>query len=265
MACPTLTPHRRAAWNDDAPPLASAPFVSPTASWSAKVTPDLASRPDSDRPACRGGAGRRRAHTCGRRQHRCQVQLRVLLGPHADGERILGAARGRRGRPSRRRRRPRDASALPGAAPVAGITPTTSGRGHWLTASDGGVLTYGDAPFYGSAVSLRAPVGLWRTGMPAQPSPPRLSMSDGRLADRRHRRIPEWRTAGAGSGTGTHRSGLGAAGWGAGTGSPVEGAGGDGLAGRRQTGPAVRTCPAPPMLPGRALTKGAGGVGIAAG
>jgi hypothetical protein len=31
------------------------------------------------------------------------------------------------------------------------MAPTPSGRGYWLVASDGGVFTFGDAHFYGSA------------------------------------------------------------------------------------------------------------------
>ena len=36
--------------------------------------------------------------------------------------------------------------------PVVGIAATPDGKGYWLAASDGGVFTYGDAGFYGSAV-----------------------------------------------------------------------------------------------------------------
>ncbi len=37
---------------------------------------------------------------------------------------------------------------------------TADGAGYWLTASDGGIFSYGDTGFYGSAGSLRlnAPV-----------------------------------------------------------------------------------------------------------
>ena len=31
---------------------------------------------------------------------------------------------------------------------------TPDGRGYWLVASDGGIFTYGDAGFYGSAASV---------------------------------------------------------------------------------------------------------------
>jgi len=42
--------------------------------------------------------------------------------------------------------------------PVVGIA--SNGQGYWLAASDGGVFTFGDAPFLGSAVgySLSGPV-----------------------------------------------------------------------------------------------------------
>jgi ribosomal protein L24E len=30
------------------------------------------------------------------------------------------------------------------------MAPTPSGRGYWLVAADGGIFTFGDAPFYGS-------------------------------------------------------------------------------------------------------------------
>ena len=31
------------------------------------------------------------------------------------------------------------------------MTPTASGRGYWMTASDGGIFAFGDAGFFGSA------------------------------------------------------------------------------------------------------------------
>jgi len=40
-------------------------------------------------------------------------------------------------------------------APVVGMAATPTGRGFWRAASDGGVLTAGDAQFYGSAVGIR--------------------------------------------------------------------------------------------------------------
>ena len=44
--------------------------------------------------------------------------------------------------------------------PVVGIAATTSGKGYWLAASDGGVFTFGDAKFYGSTGgrALGAPI-----------------------------------------------------------------------------------------------------------
>lgn len=35
-------------------------------------------------------------------------------------------------------------------APIVGIAPTSSGRGYWLTAADGGMFSFGDAEFHGS-------------------------------------------------------------------------------------------------------------------
>jgi hypothetical protein len=35
-------------------------------------------------------------------------------------------------------------------APVVGIAATSDSGGYWLAAADGGVFTFGDAPFYGS-------------------------------------------------------------------------------------------------------------------
>lgn len=51
-------------------------------------------------------------------------------------------------------------------APIVGIAATPHGRGFWLAAADGGVFTFGDAHFYGSAgaIRLNAPiVGIART------------------------------------------------------------------------------------------------------
>jgi hypothetical protein len=31
---------------------------------------------------------------------------------------------------------------------------TADGQGYWLASSDGGIFTYGDAPFYGAGVGL---------------------------------------------------------------------------------------------------------------
>jgi hypothetical protein len=52
------------------------------------------------------------------------------------------------------------------AAPVVGMARTPDGQGYWLVAADGGVLTYGDAGFFGSGatLALAAPVvGMART------------------------------------------------------------------------------------------------------
>jgi hypothetical protein len=44
--------------------------------------------------------------------------------------------------------------------PIVGVTSTVDGRGYWLVASDGGIFTYGDARFYGSAgnIHLNQPI-----------------------------------------------------------------------------------------------------------
>ena len=39
-------------------------------------------------------------------------------------------------------------------APVVGIAPTPDGDGYWLAAGDGGIFTFGDAGYFGSAASL---------------------------------------------------------------------------------------------------------------
>jgi hypothetical protein len=48
----------------------------------------------------------------------------------------------------------------PLSAAVVGMAPTPDGGGYWLVASDGGIFTFGDAPFRGSAggAHLAAPV-----------------------------------------------------------------------------------------------------------
>ena len=45
-------------------------------------------------------------------------------------------------------------------APVAGMAATPDGGGYWLVARDGGVFTYGDAPYFGSlgGTALPGPV-----------------------------------------------------------------------------------------------------------
>jgi hypothetical protein len=45
-------------------------------------------------------------------------------------------------------------------SPIVGMASTSTGRGYWLVAADGGIFTFGDARFYGSAGGfyLGAPV-----------------------------------------------------------------------------------------------------------
>ena len=52
--------------------------------------------------------------------------------------------------------------------PVVGMAATSTGRGYWLVAADGGVFAFGDARFYGSMgnVALNAPI----VGMAASPT-----------------------------------------------------------------------------------------------
>ena len=54
------------------------------------------------------------------------------------------------------------------AAPVVGMAATPDGNGYWLAAADGGIFSYGDAPFEGSAggTPLNKPV----VGMAPTPS-----------------------------------------------------------------------------------------------
>jgi hypothetical protein len=42
----------------------------------------------------------------------------------------------------------------PLAAPVVGIAPTPSGQGYWLVAADGGVFTFGNAPYLGNTYTI---------------------------------------------------------------------------------------------------------------
>jgi hypothetical protein len=39
--------------------------------------------------------------------------------------------------------------------PIVGIAATPTGNGYWLVASDGGIFSFGDAPFYGSTGAIR--------------------------------------------------------------------------------------------------------------
>ncbi len=43
----------------------------------------------------------------------------------------------------------------PSNAPIVGIASTPSGNGYWVAAADGGVFSFGDAVFYGSAANLK--------------------------------------------------------------------------------------------------------------
>jgi hypothetical protein len=51
--------------------------------------------------------------------------------------------------------------------PIVGLSPSPTGAGYWLAASDGGIFAFGDAAFFGStgAVKLVQPV----VGMAARP------------------------------------------------------------------------------------------------
>jgi len=53
-----------------------------------------------------------------------------------------------------------DASGLALNRPIVGMSPTSTGQGYWLVASDGGIFTYGDAPFLGSTgnIGLNQPI-----------------------------------------------------------------------------------------------------------
>jgi len=52
----------------------------------------------------------------------------------------------------------------PLAAPIVALVPTSSGDGYWLLGADGGVFTFGDAPYVGSlpqyGISTRDAVNL---------------------------------------------------------------------------------------------------------
>ena len=135
---------------------------------------------------------RRRGAQRARRRHRLDARRRGLLGGHVERHRaglrrrrllrrrpppgVGGAHRGHHAR-SRHRRllagRPptaassistRRSSAPPGPSRCANRSwawrPPTTASGYWLVASDGGVFTYGDAPFSGSegGTRLNAPM-----------------------------------------------------------------------------------------------------------
>lgn len=61
-----------------------------------------------------------------------------------------------------------DASNLPLNKPIVGMSPTSTGKGYWLVASDGGIFCYGDAQFFGSTgnIKLNKPI----VGMSVTPS-----------------------------------------------------------------------------------------------
>ena len=49
--------------------------------------------------------------------------------------------------------------------PIVGIVGTNTGKGYWFVASDGGIFSYGDAVFFGSAAAT--PNGRLTVGMSA--------------------------------------------------------------------------------------------------
>ena len=56
---------------------------------------------------------------------------------------------------------------LPGPTGYLGITPTADGGGYWIVKADGGVFSYGNASFFGSAAGLslaRPPIAISATG-----------------------------------------------------------------------------------------------------
>ena len=46
------------------------------------------------------------------------------------------------------------------SSPVVGIAPDSTGKGYWVATANGGVFSFGDAKFYGSAgnIALKAPI-----------------------------------------------------------------------------------------------------------
>ena len=65
--------------------------------------------------------------------------------------RLLAGGRGRRHLQLRRRRSSTDRpAALRLNKPIVGMASTPDGRGYWMVAADGGIFSFGDAPFFGS-------------------------------------------------------------------------------------------------------------------
>ena len=86
-----------------------------------------------------------------------------VVGMAADPRRrglLAGGARRRRVL-LRRRRLPRLGGQHQAHKPVVGMAATPDGGGYWLVASDGGVFSYGDAAFHGSAGNIRLTSRWW--------------------------------------------------------------------------------------------------------
>ena len=81
-------------------------------------------------------------------------------GRHPGRPGLLARRLGRRRVRLRRRRVLRVDRGMPLNRPIVGMAATPDGRGYWLVAADGGVFTFGDATFYGSAGARRA-VNRW--------------------------------------------------------------------------------------------------------
>ncbi len=57
-----------------------------------------------------------------------------------------------------------------GASPVVGLAPSAGGGGYWAVSSDGGVFSYGDAPFHGSLPGLGVTPAAPVVGIAADPA-----------------------------------------------------------------------------------------------